>query len=73
MGETALIGPDMVFEAMEKVHLIRERLKVAQSHQKSYEYVRRRDLEFEVDDLVYLKVSPMKGVNRFGKKGNLSP
>ncbi|KAM3199623.1 hypothetical protein P3L10_031983 [Capsicum annuum] len=63
----------MVFESMEKFQLIRERLKTAQSHQKSYADIRRRDLEFEVDDLVYLKVSPMKGVKRFVKKGKLSP
>ena len=48
-------------------------MKTTQSHQKSYVDVRRRDLEFEVDDLVYLKISPMKGVKRFGKKGKLNP
>ncbi|KAF3662284.1 Zinc ion binding, putative isoform 1 [Capsicum annuum] len=69
VGEATLIGLDMVFEAMEKVQLIRERLKEAQSCQKSYVDVRRRDLEFEVDDLVYLKVSLMKRVKRFCKKG----
>ena len=73
MGEMALIGPNLVLDAMEKVRTIRERLKTAQSHQKSYSDVRRRDLEFEVNDWVYLKVSPMKGVVRFGKKGKLSP
>ncbi|WMV42489.1 hypothetical protein MTR67_035874 [Solanum verrucosum] len=46
---------------------------MAQSRQKSYIDFRRRELEFEVDDWVYLKVSPMKGVMRFGKKGKLSP
>ena len=44
-----------------------------QSRQKSYTNVRKRLLEFEVDDWVYLKVSPMKGVMRFGRKGNLVP
>ena len=73
VGEAAVSGPDSVFEAMEKVKLIRERLKTAQSRQKSYADVRRRDLEFEVGDLVYLKISPMRGVKRFGKKGKLSP
>ncbi|KAF3625198.1 Two-component response regulator ARR22 [Capsicum annuum] len=73
VGEAVVIGPDAVFEAMEKVKLIRERLKTAQCHQKLYADVRRRDLEFEVGDLVYLKISPMKGVKRFGKKGKLSP
>ncbi|WMV55108.1 hypothetical protein MTR67_048493 [Solanum verrucosum] len=65
--------PDLVHQAMEKVKLIQERLKTAQSRQKSYTDVRRRELDFEVDDWVYLKVSPMKGVMRFGKKGKLSP
>ncbi|WMV08796.1 hypothetical protein MTR67_002181 [Solanum verrucosum] len=46
---------------------------MAQSRQKSYANVRRRYLEFEVDDWVYLDISPMKGVMRFGKKGKLSP
>ena len=73
VGEIALIGPDLVFEAMEKVRLIRERLKSAQSRQKSYSDNRRKDIEFEVNDWVYLKISPMKGVMRFGKKGKLSP
>ncbi|KAH0656975.1 hypothetical protein KY285_031857 [Solanum tuberosum] len=73
VGEEGLIGPDLVHQAMEKVKLIQKRLKTAQSLQKSYTDVRRRELEFEVDDWVYLKVSPMKGVMRFGKKGKLSP
>ncbi|WMV49507.1 hypothetical protein MTR67_042892 [Solanum verrucosum] len=63
----------LVHEAMEKVPLIIDRLKIAQSHQKSYADVRRRELEFQVDDWVFLKVSPMKGLMRFGKKGKLSP
>lgn len=62
-----------MFNAMEKVHLIRKRLKTTQSYQKSYADVRGRYLEFEVGDLVYLKISPMKRVKRFGKKGKLSP
>ena len=73
VGEAAWIGPDSVLDAMEKVQLIRDRLKTAQSRQKSYADVRRRELEFQVDDWVFLKVSPMKGVMRFGKKVKLSP
>ncbi|XP_069154272.1 uncharacterized protein [Solanum lycopersicum] len=46
---------------------------MAQSRQKSYTDVRRRSLVIEVDDWVYLEVSPMKGVMRFGKKRKLSP
>ena len=70
VGEMALIGPDLVLDAMEKVRVIREKLKTAQSRQKSYSDVRRRDLEFEVNDWVYLKVSPMKGVVCFVRREN---
>ncbi|KAF3626567.1 Zinc ion binding, putative isoform 1 [Capsicum annuum] len=73
VGETQLYGPDLVYQAMEKVKIIRERLKTAQSHQKSYADVQRRELEFEIGDWVFLKVSPMKGVMRFGKRGKLRP
>ncbi|WMV24790.1 hypothetical protein MTR67_018175, partial [Solanum verrucosum] len=66
-------GPKLVHEAMKKVQLITETLKMAQSRQKSYADVRRRDLQFGVYDWVYLKISPMKGVTRFGQKGKLSP
>ena len=68
-----MIGLDSVHDAMEKVQHIRERLKTTQSHQKCYADLSRRELEFQVDDWVFLKVSPMKGVMRFGKKGKLSP
>ena len=68
-----MIALYLVLYAMEKVKLIRDRLKTALSRQKSYADVRRRELEFQVDDWVFLKVSPMKGVMRFGKKGKLSP
>ncbi|XP_075083496.1 uncharacterized protein LOC142167237 [Nicotiana tabacum] len=71
--EADLIGPDLVHQAMKKVKIIKERLKTAQSRQKSYSDVRRRDLEFQEDDWVFLKVFPMKGVMQFGKKGKLSP
>ncbi|XP_070019351.1 uncharacterized protein [Nicotiana sylvestris] len=72
-AEVPLIGPEFACEALEKVQLIKERLKSAQSRQKSYSDKRHRDLEFMVGDKVFLKVSPMKGVMRFGKKGKLSP
>ncbi|XP_070036669.1 uncharacterized protein [Nicotiana tomentosiformis] len=68
VGESGLYGPDLVQQAIEKVKLIRERLLTAQSRQKSYSDMRRRDLEFRINDWVFLKVSPMKGVMRFGKK-----
>ena len=55
-AEVPLIGPEFVCEALEKVQLIRERLKAAQSRQKSYSDKRHRDLEFMVGDKVFLKV-----------------
>ena len=54
-------------------NLIRQRLLTDQSRQKSYADVRRRPLEFEVGDHVFLKVVPKRGVVRFGKRGKLSP
>ncbi|WMV57969.1 hypothetical protein MTR67_051354 [Solanum verrucosum] len=66
-------GPELVHRAMKNVRLSRERLKTTQSLQKSYADLRRRDHNFDVEHLIYLKISPMKGVKRFGKRGKLSP
>ena len=60
-----MIRPESVLHAMEKVELINNRLKTTQSREISYADVRRRELEFQVDDWVFLKVSPMKWVMRF--------
>ena len=68
-----MIRPNLSLYAMEKVQLIRDRPKTAQSHQKSYADVRRRELDFQVDDSVFLKVLPIKGLMRFEKKGKHSP
>ena len=48
-------------------------MRTAKSRQKNYADVRRRSLEFEIGDPVFLKVTPMKDVLRFGRKGKLSP
>ncbi|GJS09898.1 putative reverse transcriptase domain-containing protein, partial [Tanacetum coccineum] len=73
VGESQLIGPELVQETTEKIFQIKERLKTARSRQKSYADKRRKPLEFKVGDRVLLKVSPWKGVVRFGKKGKLAP
>jgi hypothetical protein len=52
---------------------VRENLRIAQSRQKSYADGKRRDLTFSVDDYVYLKVSPMRGIRMFNVKGKLAP
>jgi hypothetical protein len=63
----------MVKEMEEKVQRIIHNLKEAQARQKSYADKRRQPLYFQVEDNVYLKVPPMKGVSRFGVKGKLAP
>ncbi|GJY15805.1 putative reverse transcriptase domain-containing protein [Tanacetum coccineum] len=73
IGESSLIGPELVQEMTNKVVLIKEKLKAARDRQKSYADNRRKPLEFEVGDRVMLKVSPWKGVIHFGKKGKLAP
>ena len=73
MGESSTTGPKFIRVTSEKVDLIRKRLLTAQSRQKSYAYRRRRPLEFEASDHVFLKVMPKRGVVRFGKRGKLSP
>jgi hypothetical protein len=62
-----------VSEVERKVKMIRKNLEAAQARQKSYHDKRRKPLQFEVGDFVYLKVSPTKGVQRFGIKGKLAP
>jgi hypothetical protein len=68
-----VFGPNILFEAEENIKMVRENLKIAQSRQRSYADTRRRDLSFEVGDFVYLKVSPIRGVRRFGVKDKLAP
>jgi hypothetical protein len=72
-GEKAIFGLDIVVEAEATIRHIQENLKVAKLRQESYANKRRRPLQFEAGDHVYLKVSPMKGVKRFGVTGKLSP
>ncbi|GJZ52703.1 putative nucleotidyltransferase, ribonuclease H, partial [Tanacetum coccineum] len=66
-------GPELIEITNEKVAVAKEKLKEARSRQKSYADKHRRDLEFQVGDRVFLKVSPFRGVKRFGIKGKLSP
>ncbi|GKC80022.1 putative reverse transcriptase domain-containing protein [Tanacetum coccineum] len=71
--EGQLIGPKIVQETTKKISQIKDRLKTARDHQKSYADKRRKPLEFSVGDHFLLKVSPWKGVVRFEKKGKLAP
>jgi hypothetical protein len=72
-GENVIFGPDIIDEIRATVHLIQDNLRSTTSRQGSYANKRHQPLEFKVGDHMYLKDSPMKGVKRFGVKGNLAP
>jgi hypothetical protein len=73
IGERQFFGLEIIQEAEVQVRIIRENLRIAKSRQKIYVDSRRRQLEFEEGDNVYLKVSPIRGMRRFKIKGKLSP
>ncbi|GKA26769.1 putative reverse transcriptase domain-containing protein [Tanacetum coccineum] len=72
-GDAQLTGPELIHETTEKIVQIKQRIQAARDRQKSYADVRRKPLEFKVGNRVMLKVSPWKGVIRFGKRGKLNP
>ncbi|XP_016740258.1 uncharacterized protein [Gossypium hirsutum] len=72
-GERKVLGPELVAKIEDKVHLIQDQLKATSDKQKSYADLKRRDMEYDVGDRVFLKVSPWKKVLRFGHKGKLTP
>jgi len=72
-GERRLLKVELIDQTKEIVRKIREKLKAAQDSQKSYADTRRRPLEFDVRDHVFLKVSPLKGSLQFSEKGKLAP
>ncbi|GJT19678.1 hypothetical protein Tco_0878384 [Tanacetum coccineum] len=73
VGDSQLTGPEIIHETTEKIVQIKSRIQAARDRQKSYADVRRKPFEFQVGDKVMLKVSPWKGVIRFGKRGKLNP
>jgi hypothetical protein len=68
-----IFGTDIVEEAESIVRRVQENLKVMKSCQETYANKRRRPLEFKVGNQVYFRVSPMKGMKRFGVKRKLAP
>ena len=72
VGKSSITGPDLIRDTSKKVGLIRKHLQTAQSWQKSYAERRRRPLEFEVGDQVFLKVMPKRGVVKFSKRWKLA-
>ncbi|GKF04056.1 hypothetical protein Tco_0034724 [Tanacetum coccineum] len=73
IGDAQLTGLKLIHETTEKTVQIKQRIQATRDCQKSYADVRRKPLEFQVGDRVMLKVSPWKGVVRFGKRGKLNP
>nr|GEY67730.1 putative reverse transcriptase domain-containing protein [Tanacetum cinerariifolium] len=73
VGDVQLTRPEIIHKTIEKIVQIRQRLQAARDRQRSYANVRRKPLEFQVGDRVMLKVSPRKGVIRFGKQGKFNP
>ncbi|KAL5554224.1 hypothetical protein UlMin_041799 [Ulmus minor] len=73
VGESLVVAPDFVEATTEAIKKIRARMETAQSRQKSYADKRRRPLEFQEGDFVFLKLAPFKGVIRFGRRGKLNP
>nr|GEZ01984.1 putative reverse transcriptase domain-containing protein [Tanacetum cinerariifolium] len=73
VGEAQILGPDLIQETTEKIVQIKQRMQAARNRQKSYADLKRKPMDFQVGDKVILKVSPWKGVVRFGKRGMLNP
>ncbi|GJW44646.1 putative reverse transcriptase domain, ribonuclease H-like domain, aspartic peptidase domain protein [Tanacetum coccineum] len=73
VGDSQLTGPELIRDTIEKIFQIKNHFLTARSRQKSYADRRLKPLEFEVGDMVLLKVFPWKGVVHFGKRGKLSP
>ncbi|GKC82392.1 putative reverse transcriptase domain-containing protein [Tanacetum coccineum] len=73
VGDSQLTGPEIIHETTEKIIQIKSHIQATCNHQKSYADVRWKPLEFQVGDKVMLKVSPWKGVIRFGKRRKLNP
>ncbi|GJQ88935.1 putative reverse transcriptase domain-containing protein [Tanacetum coccineum] len=73
VGEAQILGPELIQETTEKIIQIKQRMQAARDRQKSYADLKRKPMEFQVKDKVMLKVSPWKGVVRFGKRGKLNP
>ncbi|GKA42154.1 putative ribonuclease H-like domain-containing protein [Tanacetum coccineum] len=73
VGEAQILGPKLIQETTERIVQIKQRIQAARDRQKRYADLKRKLMEFQVGDKVMLKVSPWKGVVRFGKQGKLNP
>nr|GEZ83567.1 putative reverse transcriptase domain-containing protein [Tanacetum cinerariifolium] len=73
VGEAQILGPELIQDTTEKIVQIKQRMQAAHDRQKSNADLKRKPMEFQVEDKVMLKVSPWKGVVHFGKREKLNP
>nr|GEV78560.1 putative reverse transcriptase domain-containing protein [Tanacetum cinerariifolium] len=73
LGEAQILGPELIQETTKNIIQIKHKMHAARDRQKSYADKKRKPIDFQVGDKVMLKVSPWKGVVRFGKRGKLNP
>ncbi|XP_074322973.1 uncharacterized protein LOC141659932 [Apium graveolens] len=72
-GEGKIFGPELIQQMKDTIIVIKKRLIAAQDRQKKYADPTQKDVKFEIGEIILLKVSPWKGLTRFGKKGKLTP
>nr|GEX32349.1 putative reverse transcriptase domain-containing protein [Tanacetum cinerariifolium] len=73
VGEAQILGPELIQETTEQIIQIKQRMQADRDRKKSYANLKRKLMEFQVEDKVMLKISPWKGVVCFGKRGKLNP
>ncbi|XP_073153702.1 uncharacterized protein [Henckelia pumila] len=73
VGERQVEGPELIQQMVDKVELIKRRIKTTQDRQTSYANTKRRPLYFEAGEHVFLRVLPFRKMMRFGLKGKLAP
>nr|GEV38142.1 putative reverse transcriptase domain-containing protein [Tanacetum cinerariifolium] len=72
-GEAQILDPELIQETTKQIIQIKQRMQAARDRQKSYADLKRKPMEFQVEDKVMLKISPWKGVIRFSKQRKLNP
>ncbi|KAK6136752.1 hypothetical protein DH2020_029506 [Rehmannia glutinosa] len=73
VGERKILVPELIRQTVEKIDMIQDQIKMAQDRQKLYADRRRKHIQFDEEEKIFLKVAPIKGVIRFGEKGKLKP
>src|SRR3954463_6646777 len=72
-GQIKMEGPELITETTEIIALVRQRMQAAQDRQKKYADPERREVEYNIGDQVFLRVSSRRGLQKAGKLGKLAP